>query len=186
MERINGHPIAHGWLARNAGSKAKVLSQLKGMIQDMRSITPPGPGVTNVDGGPLFDYRLPGPVPFGPFTSIYAFHNHLHQGLEPSQVPPTAPSAVIEMIRLHNGVWPPTVFTHGDLSSLNILVRGDDVVGIIDWTTAGWYPSYWEYTSACQVHLFYSFWREEIDKFLDTMPEELAMEETRRRYFGDY
>jgi len=34
------------------------------------------------------------------------------------------------------------VFTHGDLSSLNVLVRGDQIVGIIDWETAGWYPSY--------------------------------------------
>lgn len=38
----------------------------------------------------------------------------------------------------------PIVFTHGDLSSLNILARVDDIVGIIDWETAGWYPSYWE------------------------------------------
>lgn len=52
--------------------------------------------------------------------------------------------------------WP-LVFTHGDLSRLNILARGDDIVGIIDWETAGWYPSYWEYTTACQVNPQNSF-----------------------------
>ena len=39
----------------------------------------------------------------------------------------------------------PIVFTHGDLSSFNIVARVDGIVGIIDWETAGWYPSYWEY-----------------------------------------
>lgn len=48
---------------------------------------------------------------------------------------------VQELIRLQNKSWP-FVFTHSDLSSLNILVRGDNIVGIIDWETAGWYLSY--------------------------------------------
>ncbi|KAK6840103.1 hypothetical protein PG987_005969 [Apiospora arundinis] len=53
-----------------------------------------------------------------------------------------------EMAALQNGPWPASVFTHGDLNPSNIFVRGDEVVGIIDWETAGWYPDYWEYTSA--------------------------------------
>lgn len=59
-----------------------------------------------------------------------------------------------------------TVLTHGDLSSLNILAHGDDIVGIVDWATAGWYPSYWEYTTACQVNPQSSIWRSETDHFL--------------------
>ncbi|KAK6856449.1 hypothetical protein PG995_006636 [Apiospora arundinis] len=56
-----------------------------------------------------------------------------------------------EMAALQNGPWPALVFTHGDLNPSNIFVRGDEVVGIIDWETAGWYPDYWEYTSAWTV-----------------------------------
>jgi hypothetical protein len=47
-------------------------------------------------------------------------------------------------------------------------------VGIIDWETAGWYSSYWEYTTACQVNPQILSWAHEIDKFLTPMPEELA------------
>ncbi|KAJ5719781.1 kinase-like protein [Penicillium malachiteum] len=89
-----------------------------------------------------------------------------------------------ELIKQQSTFWPLRL-THGDLSSLNILVRGDYIVGIIDWETAGWYPSYWEYTSAHQVNPQNSFWVHEIDRFLQPMPEELAMERIRQQYFGD-
>jgi aminoglycoside phosphotransferase len=94
------------------------------------------------------------------------------------------PPEVQELIKQQSKPWP-LVFTHGDLSSLNILVRGGDIVGIVDWETAGWYPSYWEYTTAQQVNPQNSFWVHEIDKFLQPMPEELAMERIRQKYFGD-
>ncbi|PTU20112.1 hypothetical protein P175DRAFT_0510055 [Aspergillus ochraceoroseus IBT 24754] len=65
------------------------------------------------------------------------FHRHLRMGME-----------------FNPGLDPhiQNLITHGDLSGLNILIHGDDIVGIIDWETAGWYPSYWEYTSAHQVN----------------------------------
>lgn len=78
------------------------------------------------------------------------------------------------------------MLTHGDLSSLNILVKDDQVVGIIDWETAGWFPAYWEYTTACQVNPQNSFWRHEIDRFLDPYPAELTMKGIRQKYFGDF
>jgi hypothetical protein len=69
---------------------------------------------------------------------------------------------------------------------LNILVRGDVIVGIVDWETAGWYPSYWEYTTASQVSPMNWFWREEIDKFLDPMPEALEMENAPSEIFRGF
>ncbi|KAL3480369.1 kinase-like domain-containing protein [Aspergillus californicus] len=99
---------------------------------------------------------------------------HLRHGMEFDS---RLDNGVQELIKQHGGDWP-MVFTHGDLSSLNVLVRGDTIVGIIDWETSGWYPSYWEYTTACQ-----SFLVEEIDKFLHPMPEELSMDRARQRYF---
>ncbi|KAF7183564.1 hypothetical protein CNMCM7691_003843 [Aspergillus felis] len=153
-------------------------------IQEMRGLVPPeGCGIANIDGGPLYDCRLPGPsLRFGPFSNIQDFHNHLRQGIS---MDPNLDPEIQELIIQHQSSWP-LKFTHGDLSSLNILACGDKIVGIIDWETAGWYPSYWEYTTACYVNPQNYFWRDEIDKFLDPMPKELAMEETRRRYFGDF
>jgi aminoglycoside phosphotransferase len=72
-------------------------------------------------------------------------------------------------------------FTHGDLSSLNIIVRGDTLVGLIDWETAG--------SIIMGIHNCLpgqptnSFWANEIDKFLKPMPEELAMDQFRETRF---
>jgi aminoglycoside phosphotransferase (APT) family kinase protein len=38
-------------------------------------------------------------------------------------------------------------FTHGDLSSSNILVEDGHISAILDWETAGWLPEYWEFTT---------------------------------------
>ncbi|KAF2137376.1 uncharacterized protein K452DRAFT_235979 [Aplosporella prunicola CBS 121167] len=184
MEKISGDMIGQGWVQRSEESKASILFELKRLVQEMRDIPASGPGVHNVDGGPLFDPRLPGPsLRIGPFESIQAFHQHLRGGLHPD---PNLDPKVNELIELQDGPWPPPNFTHGDLSSLNILSQEDKIVGIIDWETAGWFPSYWEYTTACQVNPQNSFWREEIDKFLEPLPKELAMEEIRQRFFGDF
>ena len=40
----------------------------------------------------------------------------------------------------------------GELSSTNILVKGDEVVGIVDWETAVWFPLFWEYVCAWIVN----------------------------------
>lgn len=184
MERVKGQSIAHGWTSRSAESKAKILQQLKEMVDSMRRIPPPSAAVANVDGGRLWDCRLPGnSLDFGPFDNINAFHQHLRSGLNTMSegFPPT----VNELIRLHDREWSAPVLTHGDLSSLNIMAEGDTITGIIDWETAGWYPCYWEYTTACQVNIRNSFWREEVDKFLEPWPNELKMEELRQAHFGD-
>ncbi|KAI9801231.1 MAG: hypothetical protein M1825_003505 [Sarcosagium campestre] len=183
-ERIDGDMVGRRWVYRSVESKAKILSQVKHFVQEMRDIPPPRMGVENVDGGSLFDGRLPGSsLRFGPFKSIEDFHTHLREGIG---YHPKLDPEIIKLINLHDRPWGQPVFTHGDLSSLNILARGDEVVGIIDWETAGWLPSYWEYTTACQVNPQNYFWRDEIDKFLEPMPAELAMEKIRQKYFGDF
>ncbi|KAH9863395.1 hypothetical protein IAQ61_009672 [Plenodomus lingam] len=184
MERIQGEPIGAGWYKRSEESKAKLLEQLKRMIEEMRSITPPeGVGVAHVNGGPLYAPRLPGTyLHSGPFSTIQDFHSYLRFGIEAH---PEHKPEISELISRQEKVRDPPVFTHGDLSSFNILVSGDEIVGIIDWETAGWYPSYWEYTSAWDVNPYNEFWRDEVGKFIQPMPEELEMERVRLEYFGD-
>ena len=175
--------IARGWIYRSAESKANILSQVKQMIQEMRSIPSTDVGIANVDGGSLYDGRVAGTaLRFGPFRNAQDFHKHLRRGIE---FHPDLYPEVNELIAQHEELYPSLAFTHGDLSSLNILACEDKVVGIVDWETAGWYPSYWEYTTACQVNPHNSFWRDEIEKFLDPFPKELAMEKLRQKYFGD-
>ena len=50
---------------------------------------------------------------------------------------------------------------------------------------AGWYPDYWEYTSAWHVNACDDFWRAEAAHVLDghDYREELEAEKIRHRYF---
>lgn len=173
MERIKGEMIGIGWVnKRSEESKKRLLRQLRGMIEEMRSLPPPllrskdEMRIMAVDGGHLYDCRVPGTtLTFGPFRSVRNFHRHLRRGMEYDD---RLDIKIRMLIKLHNhddDRWP-LVITHGDPSSLNTPVRGADVVGIIDWETAGWYPSYWEYTTACLVNPQILFWAHEIDKFL--------------------
>jgi len=41
-----------------------------------------------------------------------------------------------------------TIFSHGDLSYGNIMIRNSRFAGLIDWETSGWLPPYWDYLSA--------------------------------------
>jgi aminoglycoside phosphotransferase (APT) family kinase protein len=109
--------------------------------------------------------------------------------LESLEVPNSLSTvAILELKRLitfHESVQRAPFLTHGDLSSLSILIRGDKVVGIIDWDTAGWLPYYWEFTMAWHANPQNYFWQSEVAKFLDVQEEELKMEKLRRKYFGE-
>lgn len=78
------------------------------------------------------------------------------------------------------------VFTHADLNPGNILVRGDKVVAIIDWQLSGWYPGYWEYTSAYLTNVMREYWVEALELFLDTDEKALEMERVRQMWWGPY
>ncbi|MCJ1422036.1 hypothetical protein MMC32_008405 [Xylographa parallela] len=186
MERINGEYVGNGWLGRSIESREAILRQIKGMVAEMRSIPPPTDvGIASANGRTLYDIRLPdslyGRGRFGPFNTVSDFHRYLRRGVEAHQ---EQSAEIKELIKAHEETRP-ICFTHADLSSLNILARGDEVVGIVDWETAGWYPSYWEYTSAWNVNPQNEFWRNEVDKFLEPKPRELAMDIIRSKYFGD-
>jgi len=89
------------------------------------------------------------------------------------------------MAAKQDGTWSELAFTHGDLNPFNIMIRGNQVASNIDWELAGWYPSYWEYTFAWYGNITRDTWQGLITKFLDSYPEELKMEITRQRWWGD-
>lgn len=157
------------------------------MIAELRSIPHPEHlGIANVTGGPLYDQLLPSDSHtsrFGPFKTTADFHRHIRRGYDEERSPRWA--EIDELVAKHKGTWP-IYFTHGDLTSHNIRVRDDKVVGIIDWDTAGWFPSYWEYASAWGHNPHSEVWREAVDKFLEPLPEDLAMDQLRWRYFGPF
>ncbi|TKA56311.1 hypothetical protein B0A55_12414 [Friedmanniomyces simplex] len=185
MQRIKGSNASYGWGLRSEASKQNILRQLKRMIEELRNLPPPtGVGVANVDRGPIYDLRLPNHFSWGPFRSVAEFHRALADGQDIASITDDKFQDLQELALFYDQPWTQSVFTHGDLSSFNILCRGDDVVGIVDWETAGWLPPYWEYVTAWNVNPRNPFWQAEVDKFLTPLPYAQKMDEIRRKYFG--
>lgn len=179
MERIKGVSIGKVWTSLSAQEKDSLRSQLRRFLADLRSLPPAQPGrIGDVNYLELYDDRICSGG-FGPFTNSRDFHQFLRHGV----VKPVKNTELDQLISDHEKLEYETCFTHGDLSSLNILVRDGCVVGIIDWEMAGWYPEYWEYTSAWHVNPYDEWWRPEVENFLNTYPAELEMEKSRRKLF---
>ena len=180
MERIRGETVASRWRSLSDMSKSLVFNQLQQMIHELRSVPGQTNGVSSIDGGPIHDIRLQ-PSSWGPFRTITDFHLSLRNNITPEslEVPNSLSSdTILELKRLitfHESVQRAPVLTHGDLSSLNILIRDNKVVGIIDWDTAGWLPYYWEFTMAWHANPQNYFWQNEVGNFLDVQEEEYSV-----------
>lgn len=190
MERVRGEDLPSAWKRLPTAARHEVLAQLEAMFQELRKLAPPpGTGVESCTGGSLYDSRIKRGPRFGPFKSIQDFHFWLREELRPSEFPDRPKDHewqdIEKMVAMQDGPWPPPVFTHADINPFNILVRDDKVVAIIDWEFAGWYPDYWEYTSAWFGNITRTGWQDELCHFLETFPAELEMERTRQKWWGE-
>lgn len=195
MERIQGEELAGAWKKLSEKSLQKILAQLKNIIEELRNIEPPpGTGVESSVGGSLYDSRLPHGNPrFGPYKTIQEFHRWLRDDIKVTQTE-TGNSVTSQqeadeikiMITKQDGNWSPPVFTHCDLNPFNILVSGDKIVGLIDWESSGWYPLYWEYTMAWFGNQTRTEWQGILCSLLEAYPQELEMERTRNKWWGEW
>lgn len=191
MERLQGDDLPTAWKYLSKESREKVIRQLKTMFEELRALRPDTMGVRSCIGGTLHDSRIPRSLPrFGPFTTIQEFHSWLREDLQVSEVKMDRNDrdwqAIVDMARKQDRSWPAPMFAHGDLNPFNIRLLDDRVIGIIDWEFSGWYPSYWEYTSAWYGSRMRTDWQESLNSFLDPFPEELEMEITRQKWWGDF
>ncbi len=192
MERIRGEDLPRAWKSLSKEEIEGIFEQLRGIFQELRSLTPPSDtGVESCVGGSLFDDRIPRGNPrFGPFKTIQEFHFWLRRDLKPEDLKDREKDQdwhdLQEMMRQQDGPWSPPTFTHGDLNPFNILLREGKVVGIIDWEFSGWYPHYWEYTSAWFGNVTRTEWQGLLDKILDRpCPEDFNMEKVRNKWWGE-
>ena len=191
MERIQGCTLAHAFKTLSEADLKTIFAQLRRMLEELRKLSPPeGAGIQSCVDGSLRDSRISRSRPrFGPFRTTQEFHLWLREGLRPEEHPSHENDEgwgdIKAMAAMQDRPYPPPVFTHGDLNPFNILVRGDQVVGIIDWEFAGWYPYYWEYTSVWHGNIIRQSWQNDIPRFLDPYPEELDMEITRQKWWGE-
>lgn len=199
MDYIRGQTLWSWWHTASEESKESVRRQLAAHMGKLRSVPNPTSGrVCGLKGGAIYDYRYTsskgaGPYTeesFGPFHDAHEFHLWLRNGftspVSSEDGQKSNQNADIDrMCQIQDRRNYAIKLTHGDFNSNNIIVRDNNVASIIDWEMAGWYPDYWEYTSAWHVNAYDEFWRAEVEKILDghDYMAELEAEKIRRRYF---
>ncbi|RDB23488.1 hypothetical protein Hypma_008959 [Hypsizygus marmoreus] len=142
MDFIDAPSLAVVWCRLSPPEKSSVLLQLHGYLTQLRNLSPPHPGYVGAAGGlPCRDVRLAG-EPLGPFTSVQDFHERLGHGYMRTSDEQKDYRSIFEACAERSYE---TVFTHGDITPRNILVKDVKIVAIVDWDTSGWYPEYWEY-----------------------------------------
>ncbi|WEW57304.1 hypothetical protein PRK78_002769 [Emydomyces testavorans] len=189
MEYIPGETLEVLWPGLSKSEKESILGQLRMIFKKMRSL-PPQNFFGNVTGGPIehqyFWTKVKDPEVNGPFQTEKQFNlalakhsrinwtdNHRHGWLA-DFYERNLPNA----LKGHE-----SLFTHADLQRKNILVdkvtkSGEShyvVTAVIDWETAGWYPSYWEYSAMFCVLQWMEDWPECLEKIVDPWPLEAAM-----------
>ncbi|KAH8804737.1 kinase-like domain-containing protein [Xylogone sp. PMI_703] len=198
MERIDGQELGNTWNGSSREEKDRLLAQLKSIFGRLRALEKPsGKGITDEGvcaayGGKLHDYRIwnaAGEKGMGPFSNEAEFNLFLRNGVSNTDLmtDPKTKAEVQKLIEMHRESEQrkmKTIFTHGDISLNNILAKEGKVVGIVDWEMGGWYPWYWEYTTAINTN-YIKGWREEIGKFLDEWPQEKEMDDLWRRLYCD-
>ncbi|KAI1396501.1 kinase-like domain-containing protein [Hypoxylon fuscum] len=198
MDKIDAQPLSDSWSEGSRTEKDRLLAQLKSIFQELRALKKPtGKGITDeavcaADGRKLHDHRIwnaAGEKGMGPFLNEAEFNLFLRNGVSntDSITDPEIKAEIQKLIEMHRESEErkmKTVFTHGDVSVSNILVKEGKVVGIVDWEMAGWYPWYWEYTTAINTHCIKGWW-EEVGKFLDECPEEKEMDDLWRKLYCD-
>jgi len=143
MRYIKGRLAWSAWDRLTSVQQASVCSELEGYVKQLRSLSPPSPcQVSAIHGGPCRDHRF-GSVPIGPFRDHDTFHSFLRQDADLLSFQSRYP----DVLALHSGCFV-SMFTHGDLTLWNVVVRKGKIAAIIDWECSGWRPDYWEYTKA--------------------------------------
>ena len=193
MERIDGEMLGRKWFQMSEEEKEGIWKQLKNILEELRGIENLRPGsVCAADGGTLHDHRIWGAAGLngmGPFKTEREFNLFLRNGNENTENTKDEKlklrlDTLIEMHKEVEGRHLKTVFTHGDLSISNFLVKDGKVVGLIDFEMSGFYPEYWEYTTARNTN-YVKGWREEIGRFLTPYPKESEMDDLWRQLFCD-
>ena len=154
MERIHGQSLEQVWPSLSKVDKQDIADQLKNSMDELRLL--PSPGVfCALHSRPLPDRLFETDKTLVAGDGVFGSENELNAALLKRYE--TSEARSLGRSEFYSRMWPsvfskhPPVFTHGDFQRKNVLLAGEanarEVV-LIDWETAGWYPSYWEHARA--------------------------------------
>ncbi|KAM0724062.1 hypothetical protein Q7P37_000242 [Cladosporium fusiforme] len=138
MDFVEGECLEEAWLSMDSEQKRSVAEQIGRIVTTMRQ-APSYQRSIGAFGGPARDCRQISDYYGGPFANEVEFNTFVLDLLRGT--PSLIRSTLVEALNVNSQI----VFTHGDLTPRNIIVKGDRVEALLDWEYAGWYPEYWEY-----------------------------------------
>lgn len=150
MTRLPGGELGQVYEHLSEEDKETALTEMQVMLKVMREWQNPwgAERICSISGTAIRSVRVPNHS-IGPCENEQEFnecllstassHSFASQGLYEEKL-----ASARKMHSIHHKI----VFTHGDLKHHNILFYKGHVSGFLDWESAGWYPDYWDFTTA--------------------------------------
>ncbi|KAK5218505.1 hypothetical protein LTR47_011685 [Exophiala xenobiotica] len=155
MEYVEGRILSDLWLDLRHDMKMNICGQLRYILEEMRCLQRDVIG--GIGSNPAVDTRK-STLKGGPFYTERQFNEFLRSDLK---APKTFRLMLEETMKENHNI----VLAHGDISPRNIVVNDGQIVAILDWECAGWYPEYWDFVkffNALDPELDWSDYDEEI------------------------
>ena len=160
MTRIPGHEIGQVYEKLDDGEKETIRLEMKRYLEYIRQWSNPWSDtrICSVIGTAIRSVRVPLHY-VGPCENEQEIHEYLisaawEGGSDSKEAFMEAMSGAQAIQKIPHKI----VFTHGDLKHHNIMVDGGHFTGFLDWESAGWYPDYWEFTTARSYLLENDWW----------------------------
>lgn len=152
MTRLPGREIGQVYKSLSLKAKATALAEFKLYLSIIRGWRSPwgDERICSITGGAIRSIRVPNHK-VGPCETPQEFHEYLLSVASPHSF--ASEDEYEEKLRsakrLQSLQRPGVKFTHGDIKHHNFLVDDEGhITGMLDWEAAGWYPAFWEYTTA--------------------------------------
>ncbi|KAL3457689.1 kinase-like protein [Aspergillus heterothallicus] len=159
MTRVLGAELGEVYETISEKDRTAISIQLKAYLEAIRQWKNPwGKNrICSIINTPIRSVRVPNHLA-GPFDSEQEFNDYL---IAPAWAggfaSEDAYEAALERATKLHSIPHPIIFSHGDLKHHNIMVYDGRITGFLDWESAGWYPAYWEFTTALRF-TFEDFW----------------------------
>lgn len=177
MTYIEGQTLEEVWQDMLQDQKLDICQQLREIIEKMRTQESKTGVIGSVSGGILREPRYIDVFSGGPFKCEADFNRDFVLALFP-KTPSAIQNGLAKTVLTNHRI----VFSHGDLSPRNILVK-DDKVTLIDWEYAGWLPEWWEYYKFFDQPTKHKDWVEYHEHiFPQTYEHELIMMQAIKRW----
>ncbi|KAJ5533358.1 hypothetical protein N7494_009910 [Penicillium frequentans] len=142
-KRIPGRPLSEVWPTMQWTDRDRIAKQTAEYLMQLRKLR--SSQMESIGGHPIYSaFLFPNGygIGHGPFSSDDELWAEMSLALA------NVPEQIRIKLRQRMPTAAPYTFTHGDLTSVNIMVENGDVTGILDWESSGYFPVWWEFTCA--------------------------------------